>query len=132
MKFGIITLVSDNYGNKYQNYAVEQILSEYGEVETYGLENLYNKPLSAEKSKIKKLNPLYIREVFISRLMYKYDINRVDYGIIHNLKYAKRNSKKLLTLKKKRSQRFRQFSDEKLHISSILLNRENITKDWIE
>lgn len=46
MKFGIITLVSGNYRNKYQNYAVEQILSEYGEVETYGLENLYNKLLS--------------------------------------------------------------------------------------
>lgn len=132
MKFGIITLVSDNYGNKYQNYAVEQILSEYGEVETYGLENLYNKPISAEKSKIKKLNPLYIREVLISRLMYKYDINRVDYGIIRNLKYAKRNSEKLLMLQKKRSQRFKQFSDEKLHISSILLSRENITKDWVD
>ncbi len=132
MKFGIITLVSDNYGNKYQNYAVEQILSEYGEVETYGLENLYNKPISAEKSKIKKINPLYIREVLISRLMYKYDINRVDYGIIRNLKYAKRNSEKLLMLQKKRSQRFKQFSDEKLHISSALLNRENIIKDWVD
>ena len=61
-------------------------------LETYGLENLYNKPISTEKSKLKKLNPLYIREVLISRLMYKYDINRVDYGIICNLKYAKRNS----------------------------------------
>lgn len=132
MKFGIVTLVSNNYGNKYQNYAVEQILSEYGEVETYGLENLYNKPTSAEKFKIKKLNPLYIKEVLISRLMYKYDINRVDYGIIHNLKYAKRNSKKLLMLQKKRCQRFKQFSDEELHISSALLNRNNITKAWVD
>ena len=35
MRFGIVTLVGDNYGNKYQNYAVEQLLSEYGQAITY-------------------------------------------------------------------------------------------------
>ena len=53
MKFGIITLVSDNYGNKYQNYAVEKIFYKYGEVETYRLENLYERP--KEKGDTKKL-----------------------------------------------------------------------------
>lgn len=81
MKFGIITLVSDNYGNKYQNYAVEKIFSQYGEVETYALEELYERPQIKDDSKFAKWNPIYIREVLISRPMYKYDINRIDKGI---------------------------------------------------
>ena len=34
MKTGIITLVGNNYGNRLQNYAVQELLSEYGEVYT--------------------------------------------------------------------------------------------------
>ena len=122
MKFGIITLVSDNYGNKYQNYAVEKIFSEYGEVETYRLENLYEKPKEKSGTKLSKLNPTYIREVLISRPMYKYDINRVDKGIIHNLIYAKKNSSSLIRLKERRSERFKDFADQKLNISNVVLN----------
>lgn len=132
MKFGIITLVSDNYGNKYQNYAVEKIFSEYGEVETYRLENLYEKPKEKSGTKLSKLNPTYIREVLISRPMYKYDINRVDKGIIHNLIYAKKNSSSLIRLKERRSERFKAFADQKLNISNLVLNRKNITREWIE
>ena len=132
MKFGIITLVSDNYGNKYQNYAVEKIFSEYGEVETYGLENLYERPKEKSATKFSKLNPSYIREVLISRPMYKYDINRVDKGIIHNLIYVKKNGGSLIRLRKRRSERFRAFSDQNLNISKIILNRKNITKEWVE
>lgn len=132
MKFGIITLVSDNYGNKYQNYAVEKIFSEYGEVETYRLENLYEKPKEKSGTKLSKLKPAYIREVLISRPMYKYDINRVDKGIIHNLIYAKKNSSSLISLKERRSERFKAFTDQKLNISNLVLNRENITREWIE
>ena len=131
MKFGIITLVSDNYGNKYQNYAVEKIFSQYGEVETYALEELYERPQIKDDSKFAKWNPIYIREVLISRPMYKYDINRIDKGIINNLIYAKKNSNSLLSLKKKRSHRFKVFADQNLNISNVILNRE-ITKEWIE
>ncbi len=132
MKVGIITLVSDNYGNKYQNYAVEQIFSEYGDVETYGLENLYHAPVSTGTSIFAKLNPAYIREVLISRLMYQYDINRVDKGIIHNLIYSKKNSSKLIELGKRRSERFKRFADQNMHISTTILNRENVTKEWTD
>lgn len=132
MKFGIITLVSDNYGNKYQNYAVEKIFSKYGEVETYRLENLYERPKEKGDTKFSKLNPSYIREVLISRPMYKYDINRVDKGIIHNLIYAKKNGRSLMELRKRRSERFRAFANQNLNISKVILNRENITKEWVE
>ena len=132
MKFGIITLVSDNYGNKYQNYAVEQIISQYGEVETYGLENLYHPPDKVQKFKFSKLRPSYIREVLISRLMYQYDINCVDKGIIYNFLYARKHRMELTTLRKERSERFRLFSDVNLNISEKVLNRENTTKEWID
>lgn len=130
MKFGIITLVSDNYGNKYQNYAVEQIFSEYGEVETYGLENLYHAPEKSKNLNLSKLRPSYIREVMIARPMYQYDINCVDKGIIRNLLYSRKHSTELIALRKKRSERFREFADEKLHISKTVLNRINTTEEW--
>lgn len=132
MKFGIITLVSDNYGNKFQNYAVEQLLSEYGEVETFGLANLYHRPQSEDKSALAKLNPKYIKEVLISRPMYQYDITSIDKGILHNYLYGKQHSAELLALRQKRSQRFQEFSSKYLHISDTVLNRENTTIEWAE
>jgi hypothetical protein len=132
MKFGIITLVSDNYGNKYQNYAVEQLLSQYGEVETFGLENLYQAPKQTLKSKISKLRPSYIREVFISRPMYKYDINCVDKGVIYNNIYARKHELELVRLQKLRNEKFQTFSDNNLNISERRLNRENTTKEWAD
>lgn len=130
MKFGIITLVSDNYGNKYQNYAVEQLLFRYGEVETYGLEDLYRAPKSAEKPWYEKLTPAYMRDVLISRMMYRYDINRIDKGAIHNLLYVCRNRHPIRQIRQERSRRFRKFSDEYLHVSDTRLNRENTGKEW--
>lgn len=132
MKIGIITLVSDNYGNKYQNYAVEQIFSEYGDVETYGLEDLYYAPAPTGVYKLVKFNPSYIKEVLISRPMYQYDINRIDKGIIRNLIYAQKNRSKLIELKKKRSERFKTFANKNMHISTTILNKKNITKEWID
>lgn len=130
MKIGIITLVSDNYGNKYQNYAVEQLLSEFGEVETFSLENLYQAPADTQKSILQKLNPMHFRDVLISRLMYQYDINCVDKGVLHNILYVKQNRLKLMSLRKKRSEFFRDFTKKNLHISNKTLNRTNTTEEW--
>lgn len=132
LKIGIITLVSDNYGNKFQNYAVEQLLSEYGEVETFRLKELYQIPAAAEKSFWKKLNPMYIKEVLISRLMYKFDINQISFGILHNYIYVKRHKHELLQLRNKRSERFQIFSDKYLHISEKKLDYDNATQEWAD
>lgn len=132
MKFGIITLVSDNYGNKYQNYAVEQVISQYGDVETYGLENLYHIPEKAQRSKLSKLRPSYIREVLISRPMYQYDINCVDKGVFYNLCYVRKHRTELIALQNKRRERFQTFANANLNISEKVLNRENTTKVWVE
>ena len=34
MKIGIITIIDKNYGNRLQNYAAQEVLKQYGEVET--------------------------------------------------------------------------------------------------
>ena len=96
MKFGIITLVSDNYGNKYQNYAVERLLSKYGEVTTYSLENLYCASSdSAKRGILQKLNPSYIKKVLRARMMYRFDYNATDTSIIQSLLYVNKNKKKI-------------------------------------
>lgn len=131
MKFGIITLVSDNYGNKFQNYAVEQLLSEYGDVQTFELENLNQKPNSAQKSFFSKLSFKYICEVLRSRLMYTYDINRVDKNLLYNLFYVLFNSKKLSKLITDRSNQFKNFSNSYLHICENKLNFKNVGADFV-
>ncbi len=132
MKIGIITLVSDNYGNKFQNYAVEQIFSQHGEVETFKLDNLYVAPANSNGGVLKKLTPKHIKNALTYRLMYKYDLNRTDKGLLYNILFAQKNSTKLLELKKERSERFNEFSKKELHISPKILNRENTTKDWVD
>ncbi len=134
MKFGIITLVSDNYGNKYQNYAVERLLSKYGEVTTYSLENLYCASSdSAKRGILQKLNPSYIKKVLRARMMYRFDYNATDTSIIQSLLYVNKNKKKIIRLKEERSRRFREFSKKYLHISDVQLNYENsVDENWIQ
>lgn len=132
MKFGIITLVSDNYGNKYQNYAVEQLFSKYGEVETFQLQELYSTPQLSNTSFMKKLSPAYIREVLISRPMYQYDINCVDKGVLYNYFYAKKHGGELLERRKCRSEAFDAFSKKNLHISKKILNDSNVDNGWTD
>lgn len=129
-QIAVITLVGDNYGNKYQNYAVEHIFQQYGNVVTYPLEELY--PVTREPSggKIAKLNPPYIREVLISRAMYRYDVHSVYRGILANLLYCTVNSNKILQMQKERSAKFLQFTNQNLHISEVKLNRDNTSGEW--
>lgn len=132
MKFGIVTLVGENYGNKYQNYAVEQLISEFGEIETYGLEELYQPPQNTVPSMPEKIRPSYIREALIARPMYRYDLNSVDRGIIHNYIYGKVHHNKLSYLRRVREERFEKFADENLHIAPIKLNRLNTPTEWAD
>lgn len=129
-KIAIITLVGDNYGNKFQNYAVETLFSQYGQVITYKLEDLYRLPESKEKSVISKLKPSYVRNVFRSRLSYRFDLKNTYHGLIHNMMYAQKHHADLLDLQKIRSMGFAEFSKQYLHVQEQPLNRNNTTKDW--
>lgn len=129
-KIGIITLVGDNYGNKYQNYAVESLFSQYGQVVTYGLEDLYRSPESAKAPLSSKIRPSYLKKVLQSRLCYRYDLKNTYRSILYNQLYAKRHRSELLELQRARSMCFAEFSKRYLHIQAEKLDRQNTEKDW--
>ena len=133
MKFGIVTLVSDNYGNKFQNYAVEQILSRYGEAETFRLERNANRITSVNATKtINKLSIAYVKKFLRSRLMSRFDMNNTDKSVIRDCFYAMVNKDKLLQLKQERSASFKNYQDKFLHVSDTVLTHElSADENWV-
>lgn len=134
MKIGIVTLVSDNYGNKFQNYAVEQLLKPYGEVETFAVESFDKRITSVNKIKTKdKLNFNYIKCFLRSRMMSKYDLNNTNRSIFASIIYALFNHRKLMALKVRRGQRFKEYQDNYLHVSKNIITRESCRNDeWLK
>ena len=135
MKTGIVTLVSNNYGNKFQNYAVERVLSQYGEVETIRIASCGDAVSASSEGRrdLSKLAPSYIKQVLRSRLMYKYDITNASRSVLASLIFAERHKASLRGLLAKRSEAFKRFEDEYLHISDRVLTKENASdKNWLE
>ncbi len=133
MKFGIVTLVSDNYGNKFQNYAVEQVLSKYGEAETFRLEKSAKRITAVNSTKaINKLSIAYVKKFLRSRLMSRFDMNNTDKSVIRDCVYAMLNKNKLLKLKQERSASFKSYQDEYLHVSDTVLTHElSADENWV-
>ncbi len=134
MRIGIVTLVGDNYGNKFQNYAVEQLLKKYGAVETFKVERANGLNTSTNKMSIKeKLKYSYIKQFLHCRLMSKYDLNNTSRPVLLSVFFAFLNHKKLKRLKAKRSDNFRKYQDEHLNVSERIITMENCReKEWIE
>lgn len=134
MKIGIVTLVSDNYGNKYQNYAVEQLLSEYGDVVTYRIQEQLRPAAGRPVRTLRqKLNPSYIAEVLRCRMMYQYDITNTARSIPGNLAYIALHRNQLIAAQKKRKEKFRGFQEKHLHISDRTITRENCCDlEWLD
>lgn len=64
MKIGIITIIDKNYGNRLQNYAAQEVLKQYGEVETI---------------------PFVKRDKQVFR---RWLVKKILYNIKHNFSYA--------------------------------------------
>lgn len=126
IKAGIVTLVGDNYGNKFQNYAVEQLLSEYGEVVTYQVEAQPRSTTAVQqRTLLQKLHPAYVREVLRCRLMYKFDITNTERSLFGNFLYVLAHKKQLLDAKTVRHQKFSAYQQKYLHISDRIITHEN-------
>ena len=132
MKIGIITLVSDNYGNKFQNYAVETLMREYGEVETFRVEECYRADSGNQKSILQKLNPSYIKQVLTCRMMYTYDMKNAERSLLENLFYVQKNKKTLLKAREDRHKNFQDFEKQYLHISDKLITHNDTASTWGE
>lgn len=132
MKIGIITLVSDNYGNKFQNYAVETLMREYGEVETFRVEECYRADSGNQKSILQKLNPSYVKQVLTCRMMYTYDMKNAERSLLENLFYVQKNKKTLLKAREDRHKNFQDFEKQYLHISDKLITHNDTASTWGE
>lgn len=129
MKIGIVTLVSDNYGNKYQNYAVEQMLSEYGDVVTYRVESRNQSNPKQRESIFRKLNPKRISESISARLMNYYDINNARRSALGNLAYFLRHKKQIVGARALRHRKFLAYQQDCLHISERVITGENCREE---
>ena len=134
MKIGIITLVSVNYGNKFQNYAVETLLKRYGDVETFAVseEFLPQQNVSGVWQKLKKFSPYYIKQVLRSRMMYQYDITDISKPLLVSILYVLKNKGKLRKLQEERKRKFLNYQNEHLHISNRVITSKNCTdEEWL-
>ncbi|MDD3415814.1 MAG: Coenzyme F420 hydrogenase/dehydrogenase, beta subunit C-terminal domain [Lachnospiraceae bacterium] len=121
MKIGIITLLGDNYGNRLQNYAVQELLNEYGEVYTVPYEK--KKTNAAQKCNISKWSPFYIKKALDSRLLNVYHLSNRKMSTLSRCFYYARYKNIIKNGFSKRERAFREFDykyieyeTEKLHL----------------
>ena len=123
MKIAIVTLFSDNYGNKLQNYALQALLESMGhEVKTIIIKDGVKFHLLQSKNEsIKKLRPRYVSQVISSRFKNKYPYKNQRDGIRASVKYGKTAFPKQLTEARRKA--FETFSEQFLHIDNNILNQ---------
>lgn len=121
MKIGIITLLGNNYGNRLQNYAVQELLKPYGEVKTVR----YEKKLSStSQASPRKYTLDYLKQAIDSRLQNLYHLSNRRRTTIGRLLYfiKHRNAiKGSISLRNRGFAEFDQeyisYETEKLHIT---------------
>ena len=129
-----MTLVGDNYGNKYQNYAVEQLVSEYGQPVTYRIQEQPQAAVDRPSRTLwQKLRPSYIAEVLRYRMMYRYDMTNAVRSVSGNLAYIAIHKNQILTAQENRKEKFRAFYEKYLHISDRTITCDNChEKEWLD
>ena len=114
MKVAIVTQFGDNYGNKLQNYALQQLLLSLGhDASTIIIKdgNKLNYPEDA-LSVIKKFSPFYMKAVLSSRFKNKYPYKNSRDGVWKSIRFAKNGL--VNELNEQRKKAFANFS--KLHL----------------
>lgn len=120
MKTGIITLVSNNYGNRLQNYAVQELLAEYGDVYTVRYEK---KILLKEKQKgFSRYKPSHIKKAVDSRLLNFYHLSNRKMTFGHRIYYFLKHKNEIKEALAKRDAAFRKFDEKYIHYEDELLH----------
>ena len=121
MKAAIITLFGDNYGNKLQNYALQELLRSYG----FDAETLLVKSgqklheIEGKKDILGKCSPLYLNSVLSSRLRYKYYYKNQKDGVLQSIRFAKtKEPNRLLEI---RRSVFQRFTEENINIGKYTI-----------
>lgn len=131
MKIGIITLIGNNYGNRLQNYAVQEILKQYGEVYTVPYEKKTGD--SQRVSCIKKLNPFYIKKAIDSRLLNLYHLSNRNLNTFARLLYFLKHRDEMETAFKNRERAFKKFDDTYIQYEEERLHLQgDDTEPWVQ
>ena len=131
MKTGIITLVGNNYGNRLQNYAVQELLSEYGEVYTVKYEKKTSQSL--RKSGFSRYNPIHIKEAVDSRLLNIYYLSNRKKNTVARLRYFLKNKDKIKKAITERNVAFQEFDNKYINYESELLHlTSDDNEPWVK
>lgn len=122
MKTGIITLVGNNYGNRLQNYAVQELLKEYGDVYTVRYEK--KTPVVVKRRRFERYMPAHIKEAVDSRLLNQYHLSNRNMNTATRLVYFMKHKNEMKAALSERDAAFRRFDEryicyesEKLHLT---------------
>ena len=130
MKIGIITLLGNNYGNRLQNYAVQELLKEYGDVYTVKYEK---KASSARKvSKLVRYNPWHIKKAIDSRLLNIYHLSNRDMNTVKRAMYFVQHRNAIKSAMVKRDASFQLFDEKYISYESEILHLTGDDKEsWV-
>lgn len=131
MKIGIITLVGNNYGNRLQNYAVQELLSKYGDVYTVKCEKKIVS--NNKKNKINYYNPIYIKEAIDSRLLINYHLSNRKMNMVSRFMYYLKHKNEIQSAIIKRNESFRFFDNKYIKYESELLHLSgDDDEEWVK
>lgn len=132
MKTGIITLIGNNYGNRLQNYAVQELLSKYGETYTVKYDK---KNMSSKNDRAKLYSPKYIENAINSRLLNIYHISNRKMNFLTRILFFVNHKKDIEAIMINRDKAFENFDNKyikyeknKLHLSGD--DNENWVKSY--
>lgn len=120
MKIGIITLLGNNYGNRLQNYAVQELLKEYGEVYTIKYEK--KSPVLVRQSRLARYTPWHIKNAVDSRLLNQYHLSSRNRTTLSRAIYYIRHRKEIKNALAERTLAFQRFDDRYIKYESELLH----------
>ena len=95
MKIGIITLLGNNYGNRLQNYAVQELLTEYGDVYTVKYEK--KTPVVVKKNSFERYSLAHIKIAANSRLLNIYHLSNRKMNTFTRLVYFFKHKNEIKT-----------------------------------
>lgn len=131
MKIGIITLVGYNYGNRLQNYAVQELLSEYGEVFTVRQEKKNTTP--TQKAGLGRYSPIHIKKAVDSRLLNFYHLSNRSKNFCSRVMYFIHHRNEMKSALVKREDAFRKFDNRYIRYETELLHLSgDDDKLWIK
>lgn len=120
MKIGIITLVGNNYGNRLQNYAVQELLAKYGDVYTVIQEKKI--PVKKKRSYFLRYSPNHIKSAIDSRFLNLYHLSNRKMNTVTRLVYFLNHKNKIQMALSERDEAFRRFDEKYIRYESELIH----------